>query len=899
MTNQMTNHYYHDQKQEDATRATSPVIFKITSHSSATEENSTMALSPVTSSSPLSFNNSIHNNNNKMAAANHRFNHDTSGDIPLIHKHHQPDLEHRCYDSSTSNQKNMYSRGPLSPQSAPPTTSALRGWSSAASIGRTTPVPSIIHTQEGGDAESTMTKIAIPTIYRSFSGDMIPSTGNLIGKKTGTSKVTGKKIHHPSKQKSGNSSDGANTSSGSFKKQRRLERNRLSAQLSRRRRKHYLEELEERVVQLSLEMDSGRRNHAFQAMDHISELRQQVLLSAVTITRDIECSSSDINGDKGDNMMLEFQLDNSLRLLESAGPLSRTNNHELLVLNSFLGQQLKSFSLPSHAKFILWLTLQGDLYFRGGRAASERLSAARIGERMLSSGNDKVTPVNAMWPLVCNEVGLSYELEERVRQYQTISVLQDKNTWLDRHAARSSSLVMQAYHDSVGGTAQMIGRRENETIQQILTPSQRVKYLAWANKNSARIKAKLDVKRQREVERGLSKQEVTGIEIEETGAYIVDTGKSDHSRYELNHSYHLAANLYILNHHLHKVHKNFPYQRPSSLTPAVTKKLMRRASFELLGQHKDGDGHDLSPEDSFASSGSIISFTSNDSLMKSSSSLSLGGSAGPEDMGLNQITPQVGEQAAADTVEHAIGFLKSIIPPIPKPVISSLSNVRLSMLGNNNMKGTPSTRDCKSTLQMDYHDHQTVVPAPVSSYGHIKVPASDLYTPLAPAPLPNQHVVATPYHKQVIMHHLPPITTLLNGQNHPPPMTTPTSSQIQHIYRNYQQPEQPQSMQYYPPQQQTHYAPITTASSYSHPQHEPITPSFKAPTPVIYQEPQATKTRHVRKLSFLPPHLNAVPEDMFPGVECTAADFFELQDCLMNDGEDWGIGVGLDMDNAV
>jgi hypothetical protein len=80
--------------------------------------------------------------------------------------------------------------------------------------------------------------------------------------------------------------------------------------------------------------------------------------------------------------MLQFQLDNSLRLLENDGHLSRTNSHELLVLNSFLGQQLKSFSLPSHAKFILWLTLQGDLYFRGGRAASERLSAARIGERV-------------------------------------------------------------------------------------------------------------------------------------------------------------------------------------------------------------------------------------------------------------------------------------------------------------------------------------------------------------------------------------------------------------------------------------------------------------------------------------------------------------------------------------
>ncbi|MGK3734771.1 MAG: hypothetical protein ACI8RD_004558 [Bacillariaceae sp.] len=401
MTNQMTNHYYHHHKQEDATRATSPILLKATSHSSTTEGNSALAMSPAAStstapnsasSSPLSFNYSINNNNNnnnKMMAANHHPNHEA------------------CDDNTGSNNKNnTYSRGPLSPQSCPPTTSAPGGWSSANNTGSTTPVPSVIHTQEeGADVENNMTRVTFsapyfPTMNTSSSGNMSLSTGNLISRKSTTSsKVTGKKKHHPSKQKAGNSSSLSLTSSprphdggitSGFKKQRRLERNRLSAQLSRRRRKQYLEELEERVVQLSLEMDSGRRSHAFQAMDRISEMRQQVLVSAATVAQDIECSSDSDNininngdDDKGDNkMMLQFQLDNSLRLLENDGHLSRTNSHELLVLNSFLGQQLKSFSLPSHAKFILWLTLQGDLYFRGGRAASERLSAARIGERV-------------------------------------------------------------------------------------------------------------------------------------------------------------------------------------------------------------------------------------------------------------------------------------------------------------------------------------------------------------------------------------------------------------------------------------------------------------------------------------------------------------------------------------
>ena len=63
---------------------------------------------------------------------------------------------------------------------------------------------------------------------------------------------------------------------------------------------------------------------------------------------------------------------------------------------------------------------------------------------------------------------------------------------------------------------------------------------------------------------------------------------------------------------------------------------------------------------------------------------------------------------------------------------------------------------------------------------------------------------------------------------------------------------------------------------------------------------QLTNAQHERKPSFLPASvnsLNVVPEDMFAGVEGTAADFMELQDCLM-DGEDWGIGIGLDMDTT-
>lgn len=161
------------------------------------------------------------------------------------------------------------------------------------------------------------------------------------------------------------------------RRQKRLERNRESARLSRRRRKHYLEVLEERVSQLSLEMDQGRRAHAASAVETILSKRSDIL-----------------------NVYETIDPNQYLPVLDSS--LSRTSQ-EVSVLNTFQMQQLKSFALPAHAKFVLWLTLQGDVYFRGGRAASERLSAARIGERVstiLASTVSFHDPTKDVYPLL-------------------------------------------------------------------------------------------------------------------------------------------------------------------------------------------------------------------------------------------------------------------------------------------------------------------------------------------------------------------------------------------------------------------------------------------------------------------------------------------------------------------
>jgi hypothetical protein len=96
-------------------------------------------------------------------------------------------------------------------------------------------------------------------------------------------------------------------------------------------------------------MDKGRREHVAEAMPSLREQRQYTLQNQ------------------------------DLAALETS--LSRSSD-ELRVAATFHSQQLQSLVFSPHAKFLLWLSLQTDAYFRGGRAASERLSAARIGERV-------------------------------------------------------------------------------------------------------------------------------------------------------------------------------------------------------------------------------------------------------------------------------------------------------------------------------------------------------------------------------------------------------------------------------------------------------------------------------------------------------------------------------------
>jgi hypothetical protein len=167
------------------------------------------------------------------------------------------------------------------------------------------------------------------------------------------------------------------------RKEKRLQRNRESARLSRRRRKQYLEVLEGRVNYLCEEMDRGRREHVLGAISHIEKLRNGLLQELDYLHQAVMV---DGEGKQSEDDVCRM-VDGKIQQLVYDGALSRSST-ELVLAMTFGTQYLRSLVIPPHKKFLMWLTLQNELYFRGGRAASERLSAARIGEKVSGCGSD-------------------------------------------------------------------------------------------------------------------------------------------------------------------------------------------------------------------------------------------------------------------------------------------------------------------------------------------------------------------------------------------------------------------------------------------------------------------------------------------------------------------------------
>jgi hypothetical protein len=508
---------------------------------------------------------------------------------------------------------------------------------------------------------------------------------------------------------------------------------------------------------------------------------------------------------------------------------------------------------------------------------------------MLQNGNDTVGPAHSMWPLFCNEIGLSYDQEERARNYQR-AVLQEPHTWLDRHTARASGLAMQSLHDAFNSVAVRVRQREHG-MSNGLTATQKVKFLAWADKNSDRLKARMEKKKQHNPRAKVAE------------------------KFELSKDHHLAANLYILNSRLQKTLNSLPKQM-TLVGPASLKRLSRRPSFESLGQQREeGERRELARDQSFCSSGS---------LKRSNSVLSMDDSDKPAPQ---QVSPEDGQEAAIATVEEALGFIKEIIPPpqalIPQPMtvrISSPTPITSAPIYHHYAPAPSAPLPPVTTSQypvvtrVNSHpgampeSHQQSPRADIVHYHHGQ--QQQQYVPPPPPPTQQyyqqyQYPVASPPPQQPTYHvqyqapseqqqQQQPL--LYQAQHQVPPVQQPLLYQAQHQVPPVQQQPVYQAQHQAPPEQL--HQPVYQAQHQAPPEqlHQPVYQAQHQAPPEQQQmrppPPQQPPT-HNRRNSFLPPHLNVVPEEMFPAGD-GAEDFFMS---LIED-EDWAIGGGVDMDTA-
>jgi len=599
------------------------------------------------------------------------------------------------------------------------------------------------------------------------------------------------------------------------RRQKRLERNRESARLSRRRRKQYLEILEDRVNFLSEEMDRGRREHALTSVATIQAMRDELIASS---TKKSLCSStssaslastSSVAAVTGNISVgtVDQEDEKSAHVLTHS--LSRTSR-ELMLCITFGREYLKSLSVPTSNKFMLWLTLQNDAFYRGGRAASERLSAARIGEKMLSCGHNRVPPSNGMWPLFCNEIGLSYDQEERVRILQRELIMRHES-WLHRHTALSSEFVFQSSHNAIMGSCESASKREKK-VMDILTPEQKLKFFAW--------KAKKDKAKMNQLAKALlsklsfingASPEIGPINYNNCNGSTMNTMNTlqkpsrttfgTHSPtsitdFEPSRDQHDATNLYIINHKFISASKSFPKVTQFSSSPTELKRLSRRPSFESLAavnEEGNNDGNVSGRGANKKGSKKMLRASSSGTLKRCFSEMSCDESgmmnrsaSGHSLSSVNAITPEAAQMTSYHVVSAALGAIRSIIPPttFKSQYTSTVTNPTMTG-GTPQEQPTPVTIMSSNTTVIhgnNSHSHNirmstSYQPQAVQHQSSYQIPSNVL--PLESSAQENNNLSSSQQHTQYSQ--FLPITNTTTNYTQPAQITSQNAS-----FSNYQ-----------------------------------------------------------------------------------------------------------------
>ncbi len=202
------------------------------------------------------------------------------------------------------------------------------------------------------------------------------------------------------------------------KRAKRLERNRESARKSRRRKKERLSNLEEMVNKLYGKIETQRRVQINSMDTAWKSFTMEELLELKRL--------HEANDDQG-----KIQSGLSRLLI---GEIEQSTRKEIV---EFQYNSLSQHLLPRYQKFFLWTLLQQPSYFMSGKEehakrefskkiTTGKISSKQLGEEISNGGKPKskknkeaniqeacVSESEKFWPLVCFELSISVEQEER------------------------------------------------------------------------------------------------------------------------------------------------------------------------------------------------------------------------------------------------------------------------------------------------------------------------------------------------------------------------------------------------------------------------------------------------------------------------------------------------------
>jgi len=295
------------------------------------------------------------------------------------------------------------------------------------------------------------------------------------------------------------------------KRAKRLERNRESARKSRRRKKDRLSNLEAKVNKLYGKIERERRVQ-INSMDTVWKAIDNKDLSEL---KELHSNAHDHKNDRDQWKKLQNGL--SRLFIDEK---EQTIRKEVV---EFQYNSLAQHILPRYQKYLLWTIRQSESHYLKGKEehskrefankiSTGKISSKQIGEEIANGPNQpcqqqdepvqgsnqtaRVSEEEKFWPLLCFELSISVEQEERFLNEQ--KGLRESEE-LQRKVSQivAASRLASSAKECVLYQIYLAEFRKKKMYREILTPRQAILYQEWLLSNKDRVDKNISERRKR------------------------------------------------------------------------------------------------------------------------------------------------------------------------------------------------------------------------------------------------------------------------------------------------------------------------------------------------------------------------------------------------------------------